>query len=189
MPSLQRFKLFFASVALALSPLAQAAVFGQVQPDQSKIGFTFEQMGVQMDGQFRQFEAQLQFDPEQPTQGFAKFQVELASVSLGSPEFDQEVIGKDWFNVKSFPRAEFVSTDIKALKDDRYEVTGVLTIKGQSQTITVPTTFRSEGTKGIFEGEFTLERGPFKIGEGSWSKFDIVANNVVVRFQITALPK
>lgn len=187
MSSINRFKLFLVSAALALAAPSQAAVFGLVQPDQSKIAFTFEQMGVKMDGQFRQFDAQLQFDPEQPAQGSAKFQVELGSVSLGSADFDREVLGKDWFNAKSFPKAEFVSTAIKALADNRYEVTGVLTIKGQSQTVSVPASFKPEGNKGVFEGEFTIERGPFKIGEGSWSKFDIVANNVIVKFRITAL--
>jgi len=187
MSSMIRFKLALASAALVLSPLSQAAVFGQVQPDQSNIAFTFEQMGVKMDGQFRQFEAQLQFDPEQPSEGSAKFQVELGSVTLGSPEFDQEVVGKDWFNVKSFPKAEFVSTGIKAVADNRYEVSGVLTIKGQSQTVTVPANFKTEGNKGVFEGEFTIERGQFNIGEGSWAKFDIVANDVFIKFRITAL--
>ena len=187
MSSMNRFKLLLASAALALSPLTQAAVFGQVQADQSKIAFTFEQMGVKMDGQFRQFEAQLQFDPEQPDQGSAKFEVALGSVTLGSPEFDQEVVGKDWFNVKSFPKAEFVSTKIKALADNRYEVSGVLTIKGKSQSVTVPASFNSEGNKGVFEGDFTIERGQFNIGEGSWVAFDIVANNVIIKFRITAL--
>jgi hypothetical protein len=36
------------------------------------------------------------------------------------------------------------------------------------------------------EGRFTIRRGDFAIGEGAWSAFDVVANDVLVTFRITA---
>ena len=35
----------------------------------------------------------------------------------------------------------------------------------------------------------TIRRGDFAIGEGPWAKFDIVANDVIVKFHITANAK
>ena len=94
--------------------------------------------------------------------------------------------GTDWFNTKTFPSASFVSSAIKPLGENRYEVSGTLTIKGQSQTVTVPAVLSKDGQTGLFEGAFTIQRGQFKIGEGAWSKFDIVANDVTVNFRIAA---
>lgn len=184
----RRLPVTLAALAFAFTSLAQAATYGEVQQDQSKISFTFEQMGVKMDGQFKQFGAQLQFDPLEPSKASARFEVALASVDLGAPEFNQEVTKKDWFNIDAFPKATFESNSIKPVGDNRFEVSGTLSIKGQNQAITVPAVFRQEDGRGVFAGEFTIKRGQFSIGQGSWSKFDIVANDVVVRFEIAAKP-
>ena len=39
---------------------------------------------------------------------------------------------------------------------------------------------------GVFEGEFVIRRGDFAVGEGAWAHFDVVANEVRVRYQISA---
>ena len=168
---------------------AQAVEYSQVQPKQSSIAFQYKQMGVAMDGKFKRFSSQLSFDPAQPAKAKANFDVELASVDTGSSEADTEVAGKPWFNTKAFPTAQFASTSVKPLGGNRYEVAGKLTIKGQTQDVVIPATFSAQGKTGVFEGGFTLRRGDYSIGEGAWSKFDIVANEVNVKFRITATGK
>jgi polyisoprenoid-binding protein YceI len=53
----------------------------------------------------------------------------------------------------------------------------------------VPATFAAQGNTGVFAGQFTIRRGDFAIGEGAWSAFDIVANDVTVKFRVTASGK
>lgn len=180
-------KKFIATLALALAvPLAHAAEFNQVQSQQSSIGFKFQQMGVSMDGRFRKFSSQIAFDPAQPAQARVSFAIDLASIDTGATESDEEVAGKRWFNIASFPSANFVSSGVKALGGNRYEVSGRLDIKGRSKDIVVPATFTQQGKSGVFAGGFTVRRADFAIGEGPWAKFDIVANDVNVTFRITA---
>jgi hypothetical protein len=50
----------------------------------------------------------------------------------------------------------------------------------------VPAQFTAQGKTGLFEGSFVIKRGDFSIGEGPWAKFDILANEVVVKFRIAA---
>lgn len=176
-------------LAAALAPSAQAVVFTQVLPDKSSIEFSYSQMGVPMDGRFRRFSSQLSFDPAQPAAAEAAIDVDLASIDTGTPELDSEAAGQDWFALKSFPTARFVATGIKPLGGDRYSVAGKLTIKGRSKDIVVPATFTTQSGAGVFAGQFTIRRGDFAIGEGAWSAFDIVANDVTVRFRITASGK
>ncbi|MBL8420725.1 MAG: YceI family protein [Dechloromonas sp.] len=185
---MKRLAIAFA-LACALPRAAQAVEFNQVQSDKSAINFTYKQMGVAVDGKFKRFSSQLSFDPAKPTAARATLDVELASVDTGAPEGDDEVATKPWFNTKAFPTARFVSGSVKALGGNKYEVAGQLSIKGKTQDIVVPATFAAQGNSGVFDGSFTIRRGDFSIGEGSWAKFDIVANEVQIKFRITATGK
>jgi len=177
------------ALALASAFSAQAVEYTQVQPDKSTINFTYKQMGVAVDGKFKKFASQLNFDPAKPAAAKATFDVELASVDTGAPEGDQEVAGKPWFNTKAFPTARFVSGAVKPLGGNKYEVAGQLSIKGKTQDVVVPATFTTQGNTGVFDGSFIIRRADFSIGEGTWAKFDIVANDVVIKFRITATSK
>jgi len=175
--------------ALSTAFAAQAIEYAQVQPEKSSVAFVYKQMGVAVDGKFTKFSSQLSFDPARPTAAKATFNVELASVDTGAPEGDEEVAGKPWFNTKAFPTATFVSGTVRPLGGDRYEVAGKLSIKGKTQDVVVPATFTAQGNSGVFDGAFTIRRADFSIGEGSWAKFDIVANDVLIKFRITAASK
>jgi len=177
------------ALALVTTFAAQAVEYTQVQPDKSAITFVYKQMGVAVDGKFKKFTSQLSFDPAKLMAAKASFDVELASVDTGAPEGDQEVAGKPWFNTKTFPTAKFVSASVKSLGGNKYEVAGQLTIKGKTQDVVVPATFTAQGNSGVFDGNFTIRRADFSIGEGSWAKFDIVANDVLIKFRITANSK
>lgn len=177
------------AIALATAFSAQAVEYTQVQADKSSVAFVYKQMGVAVDGKFKRFSSQLSFDPAKPAAAKATFDVELASVDTGAPEGDDEVAGKPWFNTKAFPTARFVSNSVKALGGNRYEVAGQLSIKGKSQDVIVPATFTAQGNSGVFDGNFSIRRADFSIGEGSWAKFDIVANDVLIKFRITAASK
>ena len=181
-------RLIFA-LALALPLAAQAVEYTQVQADKSSINFAYKQMGVSMDGKFRKFTAQLNFDPAKPTAAKASFDVQLASIDTGATEADEEVAGKQWFNTKAFPSARFVSSSVKALGGNRYEVAGELSIKGKTQHIVVPATFTAQGSNAAFDGSFAIRRGDFSIGEGAWAAFDTVANDIQIKFHILAAGK
>jgi len=38
--------------------------------------------------------------------------------------------------------------------------------------------------QGVLTGSFDLKRADYKIGEGIWSKFDVVANDITVKFNL-----
>ena len=172
--------------AFSLATAAHAVEYTQVQPDRSQITFAYQQMGVAMQGAFKKFSGQLRFDPAAPAAAKSTIEVELASVDTGSSEGDTEVATKTWFDTKAFPRARFESGSVKALGGNKYEVAGKLTIKGKTVDVVVPATFAAQGKTGVFEGRLTIRRGDFSIGEGAWKAFDIVANDVVIQFRLTA---
>lgn len=177
---------FAAALAATFALPARAIEFTQVDARKSSLAFTYTQMGVAAEGQFRRFPTQLRFDPAQPASASASLEIDLASIDTGSPEANEEVASKAWFNTKAHPTARFASTAIRPLGGERYEVAGKLTIKGITREVTAPATFRQTGNQGVFAGSFTLKRADFSIGEGMWADFGTVANEIQIRFRITA---
>ncbi len=181
--------LFAILAATALPLAAQAIEFNQVLGDKSAINFNYSQMGVSMNGKFKKFSSQLSFDPAKLSAAKASLEVDLNSIDAGSSEADDEVGGKQWFNTKAFPTARFESGSFKALGGNRYEVTGKLTVKGKTQAIVAPLAYTAQGNSASFDGSFTIRRGDFAIGEVPWAAFDIVANDIPVKFHIQATGK
>ena len=120
---------------VGLAHQAQAAEYKTVAIDKSKVTFSYKQMGVSVDGHFNKFVSQMSFDPAKPANAKASIEIELASVDAGSSEADEEVMGKSWFNVKSFPKATFVSTQIKPAGTQQFEVTGNSASKAKPVTL------------------------------------------------------
>ena len=175
-----------AAAIAALALQAHAAAYQAIVPAKSSVTFSYKQMGVAIDGRFKKFAAQVNFDPAKAEQAKASFEVELASVDAGSSEADDEVVTKSWFNVAAFPKASFVAKQFKQTAPNQYEVTGTLSIKGQSREVKFPMKHTAQGKDGVLTGGFTLKRGDFNIGEGMWAKFDVVANDIQVNFSLTA---
>jgi len=174
------------SAGLLLTVTTHAVTLDAVQPDKSKVGFNFKQMGVAMDGHFAKSSATLIFDPAKPEQARASIEVDLASIDTGTDEVDQEVVGKAWFNTAAFPKAVFVAKQVKQIAPNQYEVLGSLSIKGRSRDVKTMFKLSPQGKSSVLSGSFTLQRADFAIGEGMWSKFDVVANDIQVNFQFTA---
>lgn len=179
---------YLAAFALGavLTAHAGAVEYNAIQPSKSKVTFQYKQMGVPMNGQFKRWTAQFHFDPAKAAAAQAQIEIDLASIDAGSSDADEEVVGKTWLNVKAFPKAIFVTKHIKPLSANQFEVTGALTIKGKTQDITFPLRLATQGSAAIFSGGFVLHRADFAIGEGAWAKFDVLANDIFVNFQLTA---
>jgi polyisoprenoid-binding protein YceI len=171
------------SALLVASGAVHALEFTQFQADKSTLQFVSKQMGVPVDGHFKKFSATLAFDPAKPAAATARLELDLASVDAGSADADGEVVGKPWFNVKLFPTATFVSAAIRPLGGDKFELAGKLTIKGKTQDVSAPFSFRQEGGNGVFDGAFVLKRLDFGVGDGIWSDVSAVANEVQIKFR------
>lgn len=163
---------------------AQAAEYNRVLPERSEVSFAYRQMGVPVDGSFRRFSARIAFDPARPGAARAQIDIDPASIDAGAAEANEEVKGKNWFDVAKFPVARFVSSTVKPLGGNRYEIAGRMTIKGITRELSMPARFTRQGDGGRFEGEFVLKRLDYRIGEGIWSDTDTVANDIRIRFRI-----
>ena len=173
----------FVPAALALL-IAGPALAQQVVPAQSEIGFVSKQMGVPVEGKFKQWTAKIAFDPKKAEAGSVAFTLQTGSASFGAAETDAEVPKAEWFNVAKFPQASFASSAIKALGGGKFEVRGKLAIKGATQDVVVPVIVTQTGAASTATGSFVIKRLDFKIGEGEWADTSMVANDVTVKFKL-----
>lgn len=180
-----RLKNWMSWAALALA-FASPAVHAQVKlvPEKSEIAFTSKQMGAAVDGRFKRFDVQADFNPKQPAAGKLGLVVELASVSIGAPETEAELAKTEWFDTAKFPKATFQSTAIKAAGPGRFDVTGKLTIRGAARDVTVPVTLVQAGGVTTATGTFTIKRLAFGLGASEWKDTSLVADEVQVRFKL-----
>ena len=157
--------------------------------DRSEIAFTMTQMGVNFDGRFRKWRADVVFEPAALAKSRARFDVDLASIDLASDDSEAEARGPLWFDTAKFPVAHFTSTSITRRGDKTYDVAGKLSLKGTSRDLVVPIVVsRDPGGNRIAEGRFSLARLDYRIGEGEWADTGTVANEVVVRIRLVLTP-
>ncbi len=171
--------------------LACAAAFApplaaqqRVLPAQSEISFTSRQMGVPVQGRFRSFDAQLEFDPKRPEAARIALRIDLASVAIGTADTEAELAKPGWFDSRRFPQASFTSTRVQPAGPGRYDVTGTLTLKGGSRELSVPVTLLQSGATVTASGSFAIRRLDFGIGDGDWGDTSLVADEVQVKFRL-----
>jgi polyisoprenoid-binding protein YceI len=143
---------------------------------------TFKQEGVAVDSPFTRFKGMISYDPKNVGASTALIEVETASLDIGDPAYNAEVARKSWFDSATYPTGEFRSTAIKPLAANRFEATGTLTIKGRTQTISVPVSVATTADGFVFDGSFAISRKAFGIGAATWD--GVLEDQVVVKFHL-----
>lgn len=158
----------------------------KTDPAGSTVAAQFKQMNVPVDAPFKRFTAQIDYDAAKPDAAKAVVDIDTASLDVGEAEMNKEVAKKEWFNSAQFPKATFVSSAIKAAGPGKLTVAGKLTIKGKAMDVNFPLTVTSTGGKFVFVGQLPIKRLAFNIGEGEWKDTGMVADEVVIKFRVTA---
>jgi polyisoprenoid-binding protein YceI len=171
---------------LACVALAASAVPLKTDVARSSVAAVFKQMNVPVEAKFKKFNAQIDYDPVKPDASKATVDIDTASLDVGEAEMNKEVAKKEWFDSAKYPKASFVSSSIKPAGAGKLAVAGKLLIKGKSMDVTFPLTVKAEGGKQVFEGALPIRRLAFNIGEGEWKDTSMVADEVVIKFRVTA---
>lgn len=166
--------------------LAAGAVPLKADLAHSSVAAVFKQMNVPVEAKFKKFSASVDYDAAKPESAKATVDIDTASLDLGEAEMNKEVTKKEWFNAAQFPKASFVSSSIRPAGAGKLTVTGKLSIKGKSADVSFPLTVKAEGGKQVFEGALPIKRLAFNIGDGEWKDTSMVADEVLIKFRVTA---
>lgn len=110
----------------------------QIDAAHSHVTFTVKHMMIsKVRGSFGKFNAEVEADPENLSSASLKFTIDVNSIDTDSEDRDNHLRSADFFDTENHPEITFVSTSIQPDGDDEYKVTGDLTIKGETKSVTL----------------------------------------------------
>ncbi|MEE8428025.1 MAG: YceI family protein [Gammaproteobacteria bacterium] len=126
-------------IAVAFPAPAQAADYViDTKGAHAFIQFRIKHLGYSwLLGRFNDFDGSFSYDEANP--GVSKVEVKIKTASLDSnhAERDKHLRGKDFFDVKKYPEARFVSTSYKENDDNTAVLIGNLTLHGVTRSVTI----------------------------------------------------
>lgn len=169
-----------ASALLAVSLAADI----NIDTAKSTIVATYRQDSVPLDAPFKSFSGAVNYDPRKVESSSVYLEVETASINIGDEDYNAVVREKSWLDSADFPKATFMSTDVKPGTGDQLRATGVLTIKGTARVITIPISVKASGGFGsfAFDGSFDISRAAYGIGDKQWD--DVLDDKISIRFHL-----
>lgn len=143
-------------------------------------------------GRFGDFDASLDFDPENIENSSLEVIVNTASIDVNLPEFEEELRGSSWFDVENFPQAVFRTTSfVEAVDEDTFVFAGDLTLLGNTAPLTLVVNFHGGGRNFLtrrytlgFSANSTFKRSDFGLSNMvSFGIGDDIELEVHVEFQ------
>lgn len=135
----------------------------QVDPAASRLVFRATQEGAPFEGEFREFDVQVNLDPEDLSDAAILAVIDPESAFTGDGNRDGTLPGPEWFDVVRFPEARFRSDDVSC-EGGACVARGDLTIKETTRAVELPFTLRVEGDRAVADGGLTLVRLDYDLG-------------------------
>lgn len=157
-----------------------------ITPEDSRISFTGTQTGNLFEGHFKTFDADIRFNPGAPDQAYVRAVIDMASAITGDTQRDEALPGKDWFFVSMFPQAVFEARGFIPLGGERFQASGMLSLKGVERPVTLPFTLHIKGDTAKMTSELSLLRSDFGVGGGPWAEGKWVGLEVSVSISLMA---
>lgn len=163
--------------ALALPAMAKS---WQVDPAHSRLTFTNSYQGVEYTGQFRRFNAVIDYDPNDLAHAKFDVTVDVTSLDTQNSERDHTALGADFFDTAEFPKAHFVTTAFHKAADGKVVADGVLTLRGVSKPAALTVSFKPNGDAATLDVTAQVKRLDFGIGTGQWADPSMIGDGVAV---------
>ena len=135
-------KLISTAAALATLSMAASSAHAQattynIDPSHTFASFEVTHFGTStIRGRFDKKEGTVQLDRAAKT-GRVEITIDMASVNTGVAPFEGHLKGKDFFDVANFPTAKFVADKFTFNGDKVTEVSGMLTLLGKTNPVTL----------------------------------------------------
>ena len=151
-----------------------------LKPDYTKslVTFKIKNAGLTVDGSFKTFEANIDYNESAKAPSSIKATIKTESIDTGIEGRDKHLRKEEFFNVGAFPALTFESAQILKTTTGSFIAEGKLTIKGIAKNVRIPFTY----TNGIFDGTITLNRLDYGVGGNSIT----MGNDVEIFLKVAA---
>jgi len=182
--------------APTLSDLRSLTGDYQLDPAHTRIGFVARHaMVTKVRGSFNEFEGSAVVDATDFARSSAQLTIQAASIDTRNNQRDEHLRGNDFLAMAEYPQITFVSTGVEPTSTTSLDVTGDLTIKGVTNSVTVPFDFEGAATDPFgnlrvgFEGSVVINRKDYGV---SWNAAletggVLVSDKIALEFEVSAI--
>lgn len=158
-----------------------------LSPSNTKIGWKGSKVTGSHDGGFKTFTGSVKAAAGDPLKAQIDLTIEMASIFSDNDRLTGHLQSDDFFSVKTFPQARFVSTAITAggKKGASHTVTGNLTLRGVTKSVSFPATVKISPETVEANAEFWINRKLWGITYAGM-KDDLIRDEVVIKLAIKA---
>ncbi len=156
-----------------------AMVFASAQSDwkldkaHSSITFTVRHMVIsEVAGSFKDFSITLKSAKDDFSDAEVQSIIKVGSISTDNAMRDNHLKSDDFFNAEKFPEINFKSTSFEKLSDNKYKITGDLTIRDVTKNVTFDAVLNGtlktdRGVLSAWKATTTINRFDYNL---KWSK-------------------
>lgn len=167
-----------------------------IDPAHTRIGFVARHaMVTKVRGAFNEFEGSAYLDGANPANSTAKVTIKATSIDTRNAQRDEHLRSNDFLAMEQYPEITFVSTAVRQTSGADFELTGDLTIKGVTNSITIPFTYEGAATDPFgavrvgFEGSVAINRKDYGV---TWNAAletggVLVSDKIVLEFEVSAV--
>jgi len=180
----------------SLTPYPQLTGDYNLDPAHTRIGFVARHaMVTKVRGAFNDFAGAVHVDGSEPAKSSVELAIKAESIDTRNADRDGHLRSNDFLAMDEHPQITFSSTQVVQTGDTSFDITGDLTIRGVTRSITIPLEF--EGTaKDVygyerigFEGSTTISRKDFGI---TWNAVletggVLISDKITLEFEISAV--
>ena len=167
-----------------------------LDPAHTRVGFVARHaMVTKVRGQFNEFEGSAVVDGTDLTKSTVQLIIQAASIDTRNEQRDGHLRSNDFLAMEEYPQITFVSTAVEQTGPTGFDVTGDLTIKGVTNSVTIPFEFEGAATdpfgnqRAGFEGSVVINRKDYGV---TWNAAletggVLVSEKITLEFEVSAI--
>lgn len=117
-----------------------------------------------------------------------KVVIDMNSLWSDDEKLTGHLKAEDFFNVAKFPESTFELTELKTISEGNYEVSGNLTMLGNTRNITFPASASVTNGVAKIQAKFDIKRKDFGVVYAGMAD-DLIRDEVVIELQLEAATK
>jgi len=159
-----------------------------ISPENSKVEFIGSKVTGKHDGGFKKFAGTIALVNGKPEDSTVSIDIDTTSVFTDTDGLTKHLQTGDFFDIAKYPKASFKATKIVPDTEKgagNYMVTGDLTLRGVTKSVTFPATITVAGDGVEVNAEFSVNRKDFNILYAGKAD-DLIRDDVVIKLDLKA---
>ncbi len=186
------------TVGLALASVATFSmakpVAYQIDPTHTATVFNWNHFGFSTpSANFSDIQGTINVDNAKPANSSVDVTIPLSSLNTNVKALDEHLKTADFFNAEKYPNITFKSTKVQALGQNKYKITGNLTIKDVTKPVVLDAVLNKQGVHPMtkaesigFNATTSFNRSAFGVGAYVPNVGDKITVNITTEASVPA---